>query len=171
MMHEPNSATSVWKTFDENVVTHSSAHHLMAIRELLRRHGYARVTDIAKHLGITRGSASVTLKALKEKGYATEDDNKFLRLTAAGEQIVQTIEANREVLQKFFRDVLAVNREQAEIDACKLEHLLSSEIGKRLLNFLDFLFSEDDRAAAFLAAFKSIKYDEQPRQNQTAYRA
>lgn len=130
-MREPNSATSVWKTFDENVVTHSSAHHLMAIRELLERHGYARVTDVAKHLGITRGSASVTLKALKEKGYATEDDNKFLRLTASGDQIVQTIEANREVLQKFFRNVLAVNHKQAEIDACKLEHLLNSEIGKQ----------------------------------------
>jgi Mn-dependent DtxR family transcriptional regulator len=58
--------------------------------------------------------------------------------------------------------VLAVNHEQAEIDACKLEHLLSSEIGKRLLDFLDFLFSEDPRAAAFLAAFQSnlAKFDE-----------
>jgi Mn-dependent DtxR family transcriptional regulator len=156
-MNDLHDATAVWKTFDENVVTHSSAHHLMAIRELLQHYGYARVTDVAKHLGITRGSASVTLKALKEKGYATEDANKFLRLTASGKRIVQTIEANREVLQKFFRDVLAANHEQAEIDACKLEHLLSSEIGKRLLDFLDFLFSEDHRAAAFLAAFQTLK--------------
>ncbi len=155
-MNDLNSATVVWKTFDENVVTHSSAHHLMAIHELLEQHGYARVTDVAKHLGITRGSASVTLKALKEKGYVTEDENKFLRLSSAGKQMAEVVAANRNVLLKFLRDVLSLAPAQAEIDACKAEHLLSPETGVRLLHFLDFLFSDDHRAATFLAAFRSL---------------
>jgi Mn-dependent DtxR family transcriptional regulator len=154
----------------------------MAIQELLAQRGYARVTDVAKSLGISRGSVSITLKALKGKGYVTEDDNKFLRLTSSGIQIVQTVAANRYVLQKFLRDVLAVNHEQAEIDACKVEHLLSSETGERLLQFLDFLFSEDRGATAFLDAFRSTKHNqkvdsehrasyEHPQQNATAHRA
>ncbi len=154
-MSDLHDATAVWKTFGENAVSHSSAHHLMAIHELLERHGYARVTDVAKHLGITRGSASVTLKALKEKGFVTEDDNKFLRLTTAGAETAEIVAANRRVLFKFLRDVLALTPAQAEIDACKAEHLLSPESGERLLHFLDFLFSDDYRAAAFLAAYRS----------------
>ncbi|MDZ7363368.1 MAG: metal-dependent transcriptional regulator [candidate division KSB1 bacterium] len=151
------SAAHVWRNFEENALSHSSAHHLMAIHELLDRNGYARVTDVAKHLGITRGSVSVTLKTLKSKGYVIEDENKFLRLTGTGSELVEAVVANRQVLLKFLRDVLALNAEQAEIDACKVEHLFSPETGNRLLRFLDFLFSKDERAAAFLAAFKSTK--------------
>jgi DtxR family Mn-dependent transcriptional regulator len=151
------SAAHVWRSFEENALSHSSAHHLMAIHELLDRNGYARVTDVAKHLGITRGSVSVTLKTLKSKGYLTEDENKFLRLTGTGSEMVEAVVANRQVLLKFLHDVLALNSAQAEIDACKVEHLLSPETGDRLLRFLDFLFSKDAHAMAFLAAFKSTR--------------
>lgn len=154
-MNDAKNAAMVWKTFDENTITHSSAHHLLAIDELRARRGYARVTDVAKHLDISRGSASVTLKALKSRGYVTEDDNKFLRLTAAGKRIVQTVAANRQVVIAFLRDVLAVSAEQAEIDACKVEHLFSAETGERFVHFLDFLFSKEKSAAAFLAAYQT----------------
>lgn len=157
IMDQLQSAAHVWKNFETNALTHSSAHHLLAIHELLAHHGYARVTDVAKHLGITRGSASVTLKALKSRGYVSEDENKFLRLSSAGKQLVELITANRQVLFKFLRDVLAVNPEQAEMDACKVEHLFSPEAGLQLWRFLDFLFSNDHHAVAFLAAFKSTK--------------
>ncbi|MDZ7343262.1 MAG: metal-dependent transcriptional regulator [candidate division KSB1 bacterium] len=157
-MNEANRAAVIWKSFEENAITHSAAHHLLAIHELLRRHGYARVTDVAKYLEISRGSASVTLKALKNRGYVIEDDNKFLRLTAAGEQLVQTVAANRQVLIAFLRDVLAVSPKQAEIDACKVEHLFSSETGERLVHFLDFLFSKETSAVAFLAAYHSAAF-------------
>jgi Mn-dependent DtxR family transcriptional regulator len=166
-MNDTKSAAGVWKTFDANTITHSSAHHLMAIHELIDQRGYARVTDVAKHLGISRGSASVTLKTLKSKGYVAEDDNRFLHLTSSGKELVQSVAVNRSVLIKFLRDVLAVDAGQAEIDACKVEHLLSPETGGRLLHFLEFLFSEDHRAAAFISAFRSVEPSptEERRQN------
>jgi DtxR family Mn-dependent transcriptional regulator len=154
-MHQ--NAAVVWKTFDENAVTHSTAHYLMAIHELLAQNGYARVTDVAKHLGITRGSVSVMLKALKGKGFVIEDENRFLRLSTAGQETARLVAANRQVLLKFLRDVLALTPEQAEIDACKIEHLLSAESGKRLLHFLDFLFSQDQQAGQFLTRFKGAE--------------
>ena len=45
-----------WKEFDQNVVSHSAAHHLMAVDDLVQRLGYARVSDVARRLSITRGS-------------------------------------------------------------------------------------------------------------------
>ena len=38
----------VWKEFEHNEITHSIAHHLMAVNDLLNKHGYSRVTDVAK---------------------------------------------------------------------------------------------------------------------------
>ena len=60
----------VWKQFEENGITHSAAHHLLAVMDLRKDRGYARVTDVAKYLNITTGSASTNLKNLKQKGHA-----------------------------------------------------------------------------------------------------
>ncbi len=149
----------VWKEFEHNIITHSAAHHLMAIAELLNKYGYARVTDVARHLGITRGSASITLKALKERRLVVEDENKFLLLSEEGKNLVQAIQSKRRVLIKFFQDVLGVNPELAEIDACKVEHLISHQTGEKLLAFIKFLFSDEKKARDFLRAFHESSLD------------
>ena len=144
----------VWKHYDENELTHSAAHHLMSVHELRERHGYARVSDIAKHLKITKGSVSSAMKHLKERGYIQEDHNRFLELTDRGLRVVWETEATRLVVKKFLSDALGMDEDDAEIDACKVEHLISSEARGRLVGFLRFLFSEGEVATDFLAAFR-----------------
>lgn len=133
----------IWKQFEENNITHSAAHHLTAILELREKRGYARVTDVAKHLNITTGSASTNLKSLKAKGLISEDENRFLTLTPEGEAIARAVITRKAVLMRFLTDVLKVNAEQAEIDACKTEHLISGETTRKLNRFVeDFLTSK-----------------------------
>jgi len=127
----------VWKQFEENNITHSAAHHLTAIMELREKRGYARVTDVAKHLNITTGSASTNLKSLKGKGLIVEDENRFLSLTPEGEAIAKAVMSRKSILELFLTDILKVSHEQAEIDACKTEHLISSETAKKLAKFMD----------------------------------
>ena len=126
----------VWKQFEENDITHSAAHHLLAIMELREKRGYARVTDVAKHLNITTGSASTNLKSLKGKGLIEEDDNKFLCLSKEGDGLAKAIVFRNELVKKFFEKVLKVTPEQAEVDACKIEHLVSAETTAKLQKFL-----------------------------------
>lgn len=126
----------VWKQFEENDITHSAAHHLLAIMELKKSRGYARVTDVAKSLNITTGSASSNLKSLKAKGLIVEDDNRFLSLSTRGEHLAEFVMMRKEVIREFLVDVLKVSAEQAEIDACKTEHLLSIESATKMKNFI-----------------------------------
>jgi len=126
----------VWKEFSGNVITHSGAHHLLAILELTNERGYARVTDIARSLEITTGSASTNLKSLKGKGLVQEDENRFLSLSPEGRKLAEVIIKRRTTLIKFFTKVLEVSPEQAEIDACKTEHLLSPETTLKMDEFL-----------------------------------
>jgi DtxR family Mn-dependent transcriptional regulator len=129
------STTEVWKEFGENEITHSAAHHLLAIYELHQKRGYARVTDVAKFLNITTGSASTNLKSLKTRGLIDEDDNKFLSLSEEGKALAEEILDRRGVLEEFFIKVLEVDAHQANVDACKTEHLLSSETTKKMKDF------------------------------------
>ncbi len=147
----------VWKSFEKNKISHSAAHHLMTIYNLLEKNGYARVSDVARGLEITRGSASITLKALKEKGLVREDENKFLRLSSEGERISHTIRSMRIIFMKFLIEVLHVDAKQAEIDACKVEHLLSLETGERLLNFMKFVSSDDPAVKQFQRALRHFE--------------
>ena len=124
-----------WKQFDESPLTHSAAHYLISIHELIALRGYARVTDVAKQLGITTGSASTTLKALRAKDLVREDENKFLSLSPKAKELAESVIAHREMLVYFFHKVIGVDAEQAEIDACKIEHLLSDETSDKMLSF------------------------------------
>ena len=144
----------VWKSFDENNITHSVAHHLMSILELTQDHGYARVSDIARNLDITRGSVSITLRPLKTRGYILQDSNKFLQLSPEGEDLAQAIQSKRKIFIKFFNEVLKVSPMQAGIDACKVEHLISDQTAEKLLSFLRFLFQDNEETHALLAAFE-----------------
>ena len=127
----------VWKQFEENNITHSAAHHLLAILDLKDKRGYARVTDVAKQLNITTGSASTNLKSLKAKGLILEDENRFLTLSHEGEVLAKAVISRKRVFERFLVDVLKVGPEQAEIDACKTEHLISGETARKLQKFMD----------------------------------
>jgi DtxR family Mn-dependent transcriptional regulator len=127
----------IWKQFEENDITHSAAHHLLAILELREKRGYARVTDVAKDLQITTGSASINLKALKAKNLIVEDENKFLSLSPQGEAIARAVHMRKNILHEFLVKILSVSPEQAEIDSCKTEHLISAETAQKLQEFTE----------------------------------
>ena len=138
----------IWKQFEGNNITHSGAHHLIAIFELRQERGYARVTDVARHLSITSGSASTNLKSLKSKGLVEEDDNRFLNLTEKGKQIVEFVLIRKQIFLDFFKSVLRVGEEQAEIDSCKIEHLISAETTQKLQAFMKGNTKNERKVAA-----------------------
>lgn len=144
----------VWKAFEANEVTHSTVHHLMTISQLLDELGYARVTDVASRLGITRGSACITLKTLEKQGLVERDTNAFLRLAPRGKFIARTTHAKKSLLKQFLQDILGVNEENADIDSCKIEHLMSTEAGHQLCALVHFLTSENPAAKECMRSFR-----------------
>ncbi|GAB4171026.1 MAG: metal-dependent transcriptional regulator [Calditrichia bacterium] len=149
---------NLWKKFDESQLTHSGVHHLMAIYSLIRDRGYARGVDVAKYLNITRGSAFTTLKNLKEKGFITEDENKFYQLSRDGEQIINSVLNIRHVFIQFFRDVLNLSEKEAEEDACKIEHLISTKTAQQLLRFNGFFLNDSPKMNQIREDFKHFLY-------------
>ncbi len=130
-----------WKQFANNELTHSWAHYLMTIHELHVNQGYARLSDIANKLKISKGSLSTSLKPLIKKGLIIEDDNKHLSLSKTGAEYATQIKHTDLIFKSFLTKVLNIKESQAEIDACKIEHLISPETSTRLLQMLKALES------------------------------
>ena len=145
---------NVWKEFERNPITHSAAHHLVTIAELLEQHGYARVSDVARMLNITRGSASLTLKALKQRGLVLEDENRFLKLSREGQRLAASVRGRAFVIHAFLTQVLGIPEDPAEVDTCKIEHLVSLATADKLGQFVRFVDSGDPRARAFLDGWR-----------------
>ena len=121
-----------WRDFEKNELTHSAAHYLMAIDSLREELGYARVTDVAEKLEVSRGAASMSIAQLKKRGWVKEDPNRFLLLSAEGEAMAKIVEENFRILTRFFGEFLGLEKDTANSDACKMEHLVSPATSARL---------------------------------------
>ncbi len=134
--------SSCWREFDRSPVTHSAAHYLMAVDALRREFGYARITDVARRLEVTRGAASMAVAQLKRRALVAEDPHRFLLLTAKGARLVRQVEQNFGILSRFLEEVIGVSSDVAHADACKMEHLLSLQTGRRLVDFMQAALSD-----------------------------
>jgi DtxR family Mn-dependent transcriptional regulator len=151
------NTSKVWKEFQKNELTHSAAHYLLAILDLHRTQGYARLSDVATKLNISKGSLSTSLKSLLAKGIVLEDENKHLSLSANGLMLAEHIENTFSVTETFLEEVLGVSHKQAEVDACKIEHLISPETSGGLLKMYKAIKNDPKLAKQLKAAMK--KYE------------
>ncbi len=127
-----------WQKIEAGVLKHSSVHHLMAVHQLLDEQGYARTTDISKKLNITRGSVSITLSRLEENNYIKFDANKHISLSQKGQKIVDDVLQKRKILSEFLMESLQMEKNEAVNCACRMEHVISQEVLRRLEIFNDF---------------------------------
>ncbi len=151
---------SVQHTHD-NDLTHSMVHYLLAIHKLKESKGYARVTDIAHEMGLTKGSVSTALTNLKKRDLVIEDDSKFLSLSASGHEAVHGILSSRTLLFYFLKDIIGVNEDVAHKDSCLMEHLMSSETRENFFNFMKTICSEDIKKTTFTTSYDFSKFDHQ----------
>ena len=66
------------------------------------------------------------MKNLREKGHITVTDAGFIYLTDSGRAIAEMIYERHELLTAWLEH-LGVSHETAAADACKIEHVISTE--------------------------------------------
>jgi DtxR family Mn-dependent transcriptional regulator len=89
--------------------------------------GEVRVTDIAARLGVSKPSVLAALKILETRGLLDHERYRSVSLTRLGIAQAQEIRKRHSLLTSFLMDIVGVGPENAEKDACKMEHLLSEE--------------------------------------------
>ena len=104
----------------------SAEDYLEQILILLEKKGYARSTDIAASLGVTKPSVSVAMKKLRENGYISMEKGGLISLSDKGYSIARRVYDRHQTLTRFFVS-MGVEEATARKDACKVEHDLSDE--------------------------------------------
>ncbi len=126
------------KKFTNRGLTHSATHHLLAAGDSIDERGYARVSDIARALDITRGSVSVAMQSLKGGGFVDQDGNHFFRLTEKGTKAIASIRIRHEVVEQFLTEILGLPLDQSHRESCRMEYLIEQPTAKRLSALVDW---------------------------------
>ena len=113
----------------------SGEDYLEAILMIKKRSGNVRSIDVARELSFSKPSVSVAMKNLKTSNYITVDENGFINLTEAGQEIADKIYERHTFLTNWLTS-LGVSPEVAAEDACKMEHAISSESFSAIKKFV-----------------------------------
>lgn len=141
---------SQWRAFEDNEVTHSAAHYLLAIAALAKTGREPRAVDVARQLDVSRAAVSLQIRTLRSHGLVDVGDDHRIRLTRRGADLVARVASKREVVRMFLAEVLGVDPATAERDACKIEHLISEDSGAALVRFIRLLRDDPEVLAGLV---------------------
>jgi Mn-dependent DtxR family transcriptional regulator len=111
--------------------TQSTEDYLERIQELIELKGYARVSDIAASLRLTRPSVSMMVQRLSKLGFVKYEKYRGLSLTEKGREIAQRIQCRHVILTEFFT-LLGLDRVIVAKDVEGIEHHISPESLEKL---------------------------------------
>ena len=91
--------------------------------------------DIAKHLNVSKPAVTKALKRLANLGYVTKSSYSDVNFTTKGRNLAKSIYHRHITIKKFLISI-GVDKLTAEIDCCKIEHVISNETLKALSTFV-----------------------------------
>lgn len=110
--------------------------YLETILVLKKRSGSVKSIDIARELDFTKASVSRAVGILKDDEYISIDKDGIIELTQKGKKKAKDIYEKHQCLTYFFVEVLGVDPDIAEEDACRIEHVISEETFKGIKKVL-----------------------------------
>ena len=117
--------------FIKPTITPSGEDYLETILVLQKKLGMVRSVDVARHMDVSKPSVCHAMATLRDGGFLTMDEDHFLHLTDIGREVAETIYERH----CFFTEQLiaaGIDPEIAEADACRMEHVISTESFLRL---------------------------------------
>jgi DtxR family transcriptional regulator, Mn-dependent transcriptional regulator len=138
MNNEPMNDRDI-QNASKKALTPTMEDYLEAIYNLSQEKKAVRVKDIAKRLGVKMPSVTSMLKTLSERGMIDYEKYEYLKLTGRGSDIGSEIDQRHQTLKAFLTDILQIDQDQADEDACKMEHAVSPTTLERMVEFMGFV--------------------------------
>lgn len=113
--------------------------YLEVIFHLEESNRVARAKDIADQMNVQRASVTGALKALAGRGLINYSPYSYITMTETGRKIARDIIHRHDTLREFFITALQLTPEEAEANACRIEHCIDPGAVDRLVRFLEFI--------------------------------
>ena len=108
------------------------------IYTLEQKHGIARTTGIASTLGLRPASVTEMLQKLGGMDLVNYKPYYGVTLTAEGKMMAKRLMHTHKTLADFL-EIIGVDRKDAEIDACQIEHHVTPKTMENLNKFVEFV--------------------------------
>lgn len=115
-------------------IQESAENYLETILILKNRLGFVRSIDIASEMSFSKPSVSVAMKNLRLNGYIDVDKDGHISLLGKGHEIAEKIYERHQFLS-IWLSAIGVSPGVAAADACRIEHVISSETFEKLKEF------------------------------------
>ena len=116
-------------------VHESTENYLETILVLSKRQPQVRSIDIVNELNFSKPSVSVAMKNLRQQEYITMDENGHIKLTTVGKKLAESVYERHTLITEFLIKI-GVSAEVAAEDACRVEHVLSTETFAALKRYI-----------------------------------
>lgn len=110
--------------------------YLETIFLIQQENGNVRIKEIAGRMECTMPSVSSAVKNLRKKGLVYHSRYNTVELTLSGARIAEKVFYRHSVLKIFLSQVLGLEADVAEKDACLMEHAISEKTLEKLLDFM-----------------------------------
>ena len=127
----------------------STEDHLERMQELVDLKGYARVSDMAASLGLSRPAVSNMVRRLAKRGFVNYEKYRGFTLTPEGRAVANHIKVRHETLAELQR-LLGLGEDTVEQEVEVIEHHLKPETLRVFSKLVRFWNEQPQHLETFL---------------------
>ena len=101
--------------------------YLEVIYELEQQQEVVHSVDIASRMDFSKPSVSRAINVLRKNGYIAHSPYGDVALTEKGRELARRVYNTHQLLTAFFTQILKLDPDVAEADACRIEHVISQQ--------------------------------------------
>jgi DtxR family Mn-dependent transcriptional regulator len=139
-------------SMDSPKLTKSIEDYIKVMYNLKKVKGIIRVNDIAEELNVKPPSVVEAVDRISRLELISHEKYGEIKLNKMGMSIAESVTHKHAVVKEFL-DMLGIDNETIDVEACEMEHILSNSTINKLDEFTKFIeiYSGDN---GFLKSFK-----------------
>ena len=118
------------------MISKSLEEYLKIMYVLKKQNGNIRVTDVAKKMNCTKPSVNKAIYNLKDNGLLNYESYGTIELTEEGEKLAKKILEAYDIVYLFLKDVLNLEKEEAEKEAEKIKLAITDNTANKLAKYV-----------------------------------
>jgi len=112
-----------------------------------------RVKEVAEFLNVKNPSVVDAISKLAKKGFVIHEKYGYLNLTEKGVKSAKGVYKKHGEIYKFLNNVLGMDNDTSEKDACGIEHFISRKTLDKIVKLMEFLETSPEGYPEWLANF------------------
>jgi len=142
------------KNKETDILSHCLEDYLEGIYIINIGKKVVRVKELAEFLKVKTPSVVDAVSKLEKRGLVNHEKYGYLSLSREGISVAKSIYNKHEYIYKFLNEVLGVDEDNSEKDACGIEHHISKATLNKIVKFMNFIEKDPETYLELIGRYK-----------------